>query len=289
MEFNDFIPPLSDFGFKNLFGKGEKSKENLRYLLNEVLKDYPGMSPIIEIHYQNVEHQGDSPERKSTRFDVFCKTENGETFVVEMQNEKDRHLKQRMIFYLCQTVTEQDYRHDRLKAWDYNFPRVIVIMFCNFIDNEIDPEEVNHFGILNLKTHREFGNHIGLTILQLPLFPDNVEGCHTEIEKIVYTLTHMENIIETSVNPFSRQEGDFYDRIKNMSTTAALNPRELHDYHQWLKVTNDDRLRLEKAEEKGQLKEKWETARILFDKKMTLEFISEVTGLPIQELKSNLC
>ena len=36
-----------------------------------------------------------------------------------------------------------------------------------------------------------------------------------------------------------------------MSITAALCKKELHEYHQWLKVTNDDRLRLLKAEEKG--------------------------------------
>ena len=33
---SDFISPLSDFGFKNLFGKEGKSKQNLIVLLNAI-------------------------------------------------------------------------------------------------------------------------------------------------------------------------------------------------------------------------------------------------------------
>lgn len=304
----EFIDPLSDFGFKNLFGKGEKSKENLKFLLNEVLKDYPGMSPIVDIRYDNNEQQGDSPERKSIRFDVHCKTQSGETFVVEMQNENERHLKQRLIFYLCQTVTEQDSRIYVDKPWDYDFPRVIVVMFCNFIDKEIDDREVNHFGILNLETFREFGHHVGLTVIQLPLFPKEEKDCETTLEKIIYTMTHMETIIKEKKNPFSETEGDFYDRVRNMSTTAALTQSELHAYHQWLKVTNDDRLRLARAEEKGLAegeakgraegeakgraegisKGKWISAKKMWLRNYSLEEISEITEIPVEELKQKL-
>lgn len=289
----EYISPFSDFGFKNLYGKGKNAKENLIFLLNEVLKDYPGMSPIVDITYNNVENQGDSPQRKSTRFDVSCTTRNGERFVIEMQNEKERHLKQRLIFYMCQTVAEQDSRVNEQVPWNYDFPRVIVIMFCNFIDPEIDREEVNHFGILNFKTHREFGNHVGLTVLQLPLFPSKEEDCKTELEQIIFSMMHMKTLIQTDTNPFSKQKGDFYDRIKIRSTTAALTEDELHEYHQWLKVTNDDRLRLQQAEERGinkgraegEKKQAWESAKILYSKEMPLDLISEVTGISVSELQ----
>lgn len=302
---SDFIPPFSDFGFKNLFGKGEKSKDNLIFLLNEVLKDYPGMHPIVDVVYKNVEKQGENPQRKSSRFDIYCKTDRGETFVVEMQNDRDPMLRNRLIFYLCLAVTEQDSRTDPDVPWDYAFPPVIVVMFCNFIDREIDREEVNYFGILNMKSHRHFGNHVGLVMIQLPLFPKREEECKTELEQIIYSLENMETIQRTGNVPFSKHEGDFYDRIARMSHTAALTEVELHDYHQWLKVTNDDRLNLKRAEERGMAKgEKkgraegraegmeqgqkmmqLEIARNLLSSGMSMEEVARNTGLSISELQ----
>lgn len=281
------IPPLSDFGFKNLFGK-EGSEDNLIFLLNEILKEYPDMSPIVEVKYRNSEHQADNPSRKSTRFDIYCRTQTGDTFIIEMQNEGNSLIKKRLVFYLCQAVTEQDSRTDELVAWNYDFPPVIVIMICNFIDREIDPGEVNYFGFMNLKTHRPLGHYVGVVMLQLPFFPKEEKDCVTELEKIFYSLTHMERITKQGRIPFSKQEGDFYDRIARMSSTAALTRDELHEYHQWLKVTNDDRLRLQEAKEEGEKIQAWKTAKVLFNANMTWEFISEATGITIDELKEKL-
>ena len=130
--------------------------------------------------------------------------------------------------------------------------------------------------------------------MQLPLFPQDPKNCKTKIEEIIYSLTHMESIQKTNINPFSKKEGDFFDRIKTMSHTASLNPQELHAYHQWLKVTNDDRLRLEKAmatgmEEgiaKGIIEEKWQIANNLVSMGLPLSQVAQATGLSVSELQS---
>lgn len=297
-DYNDFIPPFSDFGFKNLFGKGDKSKENLIFLLNEVLKEYPGMNPIVDVVYKNVEQQAENPVRKSSRFDIYCKTDRGETFVVEMQNDRDPLLRNRLVFYLCLAVTEQDSRINPEVPWDYSFPPVIAIMFCNFIDKEIDPCEVNYFGILNRKTFQPFGNHVGLVIVQLPLFPKQENECKTELQRIIYSLENMETIQRTGKIPFSTQKGDFYDRIAWMSRKAALTDEELHAYNQWLKVTNDDRLRELRAEakgreegreegrEQGQKSMQLKIARNLLSSGMSPEEVANNTGLSISDLKN---
>ena len=304
MKFSEFIPPFSDFGFKNLYGKPKpESKENLRFLLNAIIKDWPGLEhdPIVDLQYRNPDHQGDNPERKSTKFDVYCVTESGKHFIVEMQNQPDRHLKQRLIFYLCQAVTELDRRTNSQEPWNYDFPPVLVIMMCNFIDPEIDHAEVNYFGLVNLKTHRPLGGYIGLSFIQIPLFPEKREDCKTEIERIVFSMDNMEAIINNKVESFSTREGDFYDRIKTMSQTAALSEKELHAYHQWLKVENDERLRLKEARDEGMARgekkgraegraegerqQAWRSAERMFAKEMPLEEISEFTGLTVEELK----
>ena len=304
MKQSDYIPPFSDFGFKNLYGK-PKSKENLIFLLNQIFKGEEDYEPIVDLEYKNVENQGDNSERKTTRFDVYCKTDSGKIFIVEMQNQLNSHLKQRLIFYLCQAVVEQDSRTESNKPWNYDFPQVKVIMFCNFVDSEIDKEEVNDFGILNRKSHRELGRHVSLTLLQIPLFPKRKEECKTELEKIVYSMEHMETILTDKEISFSKREGDFYDRIQRMSRTGALTQDELHAYHQWLKVTNDDRLLLYEAENRGRAEgllegraegraegiaegenaQAWKSAQRMHEKGFSLIEIADLTDLPISELE----
>ena len=301
----EIVPALSDFGFKNLFGKGEESKDNLIFLLNEILKEYPGIGRIVSVEYRNPEHQGQNRERKSTRFDIYCRTEDNRLFIVEMQNETDAYIKKRLVFYMCQAVTENDSRKDPERPWNYDFPPVIAIMLCNFVDNEIDSREVNYFGLVNLHTGRILGQYVGLVILQLPLFPKEREECGTELEKIIFSLENMEEIVAKKTRSFSQEEGDFYDRIERMSHTASLTNDELHAYHQWLKVTNDDRLRLQRAEEKGiaegmekgiaegmekgiaegMEKNQWENAFKMYKRNYPLDEISLITGLPVEEMK----
>ena len=288
------IKPFSDFGFKNLFCKGEKTKKNLIFLLNAVLRDYPGVGRIVDVEYKEADHQAENPIKKSTKFDIYCKTDSGRVFVIEMQNEMEQFRQKRLIFYLCQTVTENDGRINPNIPWNYEFPPVIAIMFCNFIDKEIDPEELNHFGLLNLKTHRPFGHHIGLSILQLPLFPQKREDCKTELERIVFSMKHMDDIVNRKIESFSSHKGDFYDMIETMSQKATLTNEELHEYNQWLKVSNDERLKLYQAELDGEAKgraegakeQAWKTAERMHAKGMHFDEISELTGLSISELQS---
>lgn len=87
---------------------------------------------------------------------------------------------------------------------------------------------------------------------------------------------------------FSKNKGDFYDMIETMSQTASLTNEELHEYHQWLKVTNDDRLRLLEAESQGRKEEKWENARNLFKAGVALDTISIALHIPLEELKAKL-
>ncbi|MCH5224601.1 MAG: PD-(D/E)XK nuclease family transposase [Muribaculaceae bacterium] len=206
----------------------------------------------------------------------------------------------RLIFYLCQAVTEQDNRAESGKPWNYDFPPVLVIMLCNFVDPELDRKEVNYFGLINLETGRMLSEHVGLCLVQIPLFPIHREDCKTDLERIVFSMDNMEGILANKVESFSTSQGDFYDRIEKMSQTATLTQDELHEYHQWLKVTNDDRLFLERAIEKGmaegraegrakgEAEQAWRDAEGFYKAGVSLEIISSVTKIPIEELQSRL-
>jgi hypothetical protein len=86
-----YINPLTDFGFKKLFGT-EPNKILLIDFLNQIL---PERHRIKDLSYSRNEHLGLNELDRKAIFDLYCIGESGERFIVEMQKAKQnvfRHL-----------------------------------------------------------------------------------------------------------------------------------------------------------------------------------------------------
>jgi hypothetical protein len=75
-----FIDPLTDFGFKRIFGS-EPNKDLLIAFLNELFK---GRKVIKDLVYNPQENGGPAQHFRKTIFDLICTGEDGETFIIEM-------------------------------------------------------------------------------------------------------------------------------------------------------------------------------------------------------------
>ena len=76
-----YINPLTDFGFHIIFGN-IANKGLLIHFLNQVIKE-KGL--ITDVDYLTPEQFGDYETDRKAVFDIFCTTENGDYFIVEMQ------------------------------------------------------------------------------------------------------------------------------------------------------------------------------------------------------------
>ena len=97
-----YINPLTDFGFKKLFGT-EVNKELLIDFLNEILPD----KKIKNLSYSSEENQGLTELDRKAIFDLYCIGNNGERFIVEMQKAKQNYFKDRSIFYASFPIQSQ--------------------------------------------------------------------------------------------------------------------------------------------------------------------------------------
>ena len=87
-----YIDPLTDWGFKRLFGT-EANKEILSGFLEVLFPD----KVIRDIRYLNPEQLGLTREDRKSVFDVCCKTDSGEEFIVEMQKERQTYFRDRAL------------------------------------------------------------------------------------------------------------------------------------------------------------------------------------------------
>ena len=75
-----YINPFTDWGFKRLFGQ-EFSKDLLISFLNDLLVDE---MHIRDVTFKDKEQLADSKDLRGCIFDIYCETDDGNHFIVEM-------------------------------------------------------------------------------------------------------------------------------------------------------------------------------------------------------------
>ena len=116
-----FISPYTDYGFKKLFGT-EENKDLLISLLNSLISDKA--DPITDLTYKNVEQIGRAIKQRASYFDVYCETQSGSKFIVEMQSGKQDYFKDRSLFYAAKPIRDQGIIGDQ---WDFRLEEVYMI------------------------------------------------------------------------------------------------------------------------------------------------------------------
>ncbi len=76
-----YLNPFTDFGFKKIFGE-EASKPLLIDFLNALL---PPQDRITALSFKNTEQLGQSDADRKAVYDIYCRNELGELFIVELQ------------------------------------------------------------------------------------------------------------------------------------------------------------------------------------------------------------
>ena len=89
-----FINPFTDVGFKKIFGQ-EMTKDLLIDFLNDLLVDE---KHIIDITFLDKEILPEYMGDRGVIYDIYCITESGEQFIVEMQNKQHVHFRERALY-----------------------------------------------------------------------------------------------------------------------------------------------------------------------------------------------
>ncbi len=105
-----YLNPLTDFGFKKLFGS-EPNKELLIDFLNQLL---PEPHKIEKLSYKKNEHLDITEIDRKAIFDPYCENEKGQKFIVELQKATQNYFKDRSVYYSTFPIQEQAKKGD----WD---------------------------------------------------------------------------------------------------------------------------------------------------------------------------
>ena len=238
-----YISLLTDFGFKRIFGT-DLNKDLLISFLNAL---FEGSHVITDVKYLNTEHLGDIHTERKAIFDVYCETENGEKFIVEMQNAFQEFFKDRSLFYSTFPIREQGVKGS---DWDFHLNHVYTIALLNFDmhDPAFDRDQLSHtVKLCDTYTHKVFYDKLDFIYVEIAKFDKTVDELSTTFEKWLYVL---KNLSRLDNQPQSLRDKVF-DRLFTQAEIAKFNPRELREYEDSRKAYRDLKNCLDTAMREG--------------------------------------
>ena len=279
-----YINPLTDFGFKKLFGE-ESAKELLIAFLNELLSEEQGI--IEDITYLNTEQFGSSEEHRKAFFDLYCRNQRGEHFIVEIQRQKQKNFKERLIYYSTFPIQQQAIKGD----WSFEQTAVYVVAIMDFeLENTRSSNNsvLSRVQLLNTETFDVFYSKLTYIYLEVPKFKKAEHELETLFDKWLFLLRNMERLRNI---PNNIKEHIFMKFLEK-AELAKLSDDDRFKYERSLKVYRDDLLVMTTKFEEGLdngivIGEKNKTkqiAIILLNRETPIPDIMEITGLGFEEI-----
>ena len=276
-----YISLLTDFGFKRIFGT-DLNKDLLINFLNSL---FNGEEVIKDVKYLNSENVGDVFTERKAIFDVYCENEQGEKFIVEMQNAYQTFFKDRSLFYSTFPIREQA---PKGSDWNFCLKKVYVVALLNFkmSDEAFDASDTIHtIALMDTKTNKVFNAKLMFKYVEVGRFDKTDEELTSLSDKWMFVL---KNLSRLNNRPSSLRE-KIFSRLFDAAAIARFTPIELREYEDSLKAYRDIKNSLDTAEAKGR-EEGINIANLAIAKRMLsdgmdMELVLKYTGLTEKQIK----
>ena len=292
-----YISLLTDFGFKRIFGTA-MNKDLLICFLNSL---FDGKQVVKEVMYLNSENVGDIYTDRKAIFDVYCEGENGEKFIVEMQNAYQTYFKDRSLFYSTFPIREQAPKGN---DWNFKLNHVYTIALLNFDMNDeaFDKAKIrHHVQLCDTATHKVFYDKLEFIYVEIAKFNKSLDELKTLYEKWLFAL---KNLYKLNERPKALHDKVF-DRLFEEAEIAKFTKQELREYEASKIAYRDIKNSIDTAKregivegwekgvkkgmadglEKGIEKGKLEMIKAMLANNITVEQIIKISGLPKEQIE----
>jgi predicted transposase/invertase (TIGR01784 family) len=269
------LDPKNDYAFKRIFYHEDIIKD----FLNAILVKQPH-NQIKTVTYLSIEQLAEMATGRSSRLDIKCTDENGDTYIVEMQRGSVCGFEKRLAFYASRAYSEQ---LDIGEAY-YNLCPVISIAILGerlFKDHE---NFITYHSIHDESSHDKTFQMFRFICIELPKF-----------KKTMY-----DNLIEEWVYFFQKAQtldmippGSHVTHAYEVLHQISMTPYEKMAYDNAEKAHRDQLAREETAElkgiaigeERGEKKKALEMAREMKADNEPMAKIIKYTKLTLEEIK----
>jgi len=279
-----YLSPMIDFGFKKIFCENE---DILIDFLNEVVGT---ADKITDIKYLNPEQLGHTEIDRKAVYDIYCTTEQGDYYIIEMQCVKQKYFIDRALFYSTFPIQQQI---EKGISFNFHFKKVIFIGLLDFILNESDDIIKTEATLYDVARNKPLSDVWKIIYLELPKFNKSLEELTTRYDKWLYLLTKLPQL---HTMPIEFQD-QIFTKVFQLCEVAHFTPDEFNTYQCAFKAYLDNNSAfytareeglaegLAKGIEQGAKKEQINFAKYLLSKNVPLTEIKELTKLSLEEIQ----
>lgn len=214
-----FVDAMEDYGFKKLLS----DEETVLRVINLLIKPE---HKFMRVESMNVEQQPDSYFGKKMIYDVHCRNEFGELYIIEMQQRDEGNFIDRSITYVMNSLVHQLTPNNNyiIKGVYGLFFTKFKIDGCDGLVTRVELRESNHNSV--------FWNKLKLTYVDLSAFTKNQDECSDDENILLYNIKNM-YMMQTLYNP---ENDPLYvkmeDRMKCRTPDEldAIILRQMNDY-----------------------------------------------------------
>lgn len=223
-----YVNPLTDFGFKKLFGE-EPNKDILISLLNDIL---PEQHTVQDLTYARNERLGAQDLDRKAIYDLYCVSPTGEHFIVELQKAKQNFFKDRSVYYASFPIQQQAQRGD----WNFRLAAVYTIGILDFVfDEHRDERQLYHLIELKNQRNEVFYDKLKFIYLELPKFTKQVDELTTNLDRWLYVFRHLADLDQ---RPAALRDRVF-EKLFSVAQISNFSRSERQAYEESLKYYRD--------------------------------------------------
>ena len=290
-----YINLMVDWSFKRVFGT-EVNKD----ILIEFLKVIFPQFAITDITYIPTEQLGIMEDDRKAIFDVLCKTEDGKTFLVEMQRGAQKHFFERALYYTSFPIMKQGKKaiakeEEGAEPWDFSLDGVFFLGILDF-EYEQDERTEHRYQLLETKTLKQMTDKLEFVFVEVAKFDKSEDELETDLDKWLYLLKNMSTLLERPAALRDR----IFGRLFDVAEYARLDDEERKNYVEAMNTARDTYNQIDYALNKGigigreegreegieigLEKKAYEIARKMIAKGLDVDTIADFTGLTKEEV-----
>ncbi len=302
-----YIDLMVDWSFKKIFGT-EVNKDILIEFLKVIFPQYA----ISDITYVPTEQLGIMEDDRKAIFDVLCRTEDGKTFLVEMQRGYQKHFFERALFYTSFPIMKQGKKALAEEArgnrpWDFSLDGVFFLGILNF-KYEDDEMTEHRYRLMEATSKKLMTDKLEFVFVEVEKFDKGEDELETDLDKWLYLLKNMSNLLGRP----ERLRDRIFTKLFDVAELAQLDDKDRTNYIKSMNTERDTYNQIEYARESGReegleeghkkghkegeeegLKEgraegvkqtSFDIAKRMLEKGIDIGTISELTGLTEKEI-----
>ena len=271
---------LFDKWFKRAFKEFGDAKRLMLLFLQALIPE----RDIVSIEYASEESTNQNPDGKNIRVDVECVGADGQRFVVEVQQAKQRHFYDRAVFNSTFAIQRQ-----LKEGWDsYHFKPVYFIGIMRFSLHDGDDRFLYRYSLSEETSRELMTDDLHYIFLEVPKCRLTKES--SLIEKFGYALDRLPSLDSKPVS----LEGEIFDLLFSSANLSNFAPEDKIKYQNDMTTERDIRNQIAYARDEGReegiaqgaAQSKAEIAKAMLAKGFDVATILELTGLTAEDIES---